>query len=447
MGKLDNRVAIVTGAAQGIGKAVADKLAAEGATVVGADIQDGTTMKVDVSKEADVERMVADTVAQHGKLDVLVNVAAIVPFTPWDEIDFAEWRRIMSVNLDGTFLTNYYAQKPMREAGYGRIVNIASNVILAGTPNLAHYVASKGGVWAFTRALARELGQYGITVNSVAPGTDRDRGRDGEPARGGVRVRADAAGDPAARRRGRHRARRRVPRSEEAGWVTGQMTRRRRRAHPQLMARRAGAILAVADVERSVAFYRDRIGFEVEAMYDDPPYATLTLAGSAPVARRAGTSGRRPAGRRAGRRPPTRRRRTSSLVVEVDDARAEHRRLAEAGVALPGRAVRAAVGRLPLLLRRPRRLPGRDRAARVKAVVLRAPGDVGVDEVPDPDDPRARRRDRRGTRDRDLRRRPLPLPRADARLRGGNGARARVRRRGRRGRAGRARHCGPASAS
>src|SRR5437763_14508252 len=76
----------------------------------------------------------------------------------------------MSVNLDGTFLTCYHAQKPMREAGYGRIVNIASNVILAGTPNLAHYVASKGGVWAFTRALARELGKYGITVNSVAPG-------------------------------------------------------------------------------------------------------------------------------------------------------------------------------------------------------------------------------------------------------------------------------------
>ena len=84
-----------------------------------------------------------------------MNVAAIVPFTPWDEVDFAEWRRIMSVNLDGTFLTNHYAQKPMREAGYGRIVNIASNVILAGTPNLAHYVASKGGVFAFTRALAR----------------------------------------------------------------------------------------------------------------------------------------------------------------------------------------------------------------------------------------------------------------------------------------------------
>src|SRR3989475_2624083 len=177
MGKLDNRVAIVTGAAQGIGKAVADKLAAEGATVVGADLQDGTTMKVDVSKEADVQLMVSDTVAEHGKLDVLVNVAAIVPFTPWDEVDFAEWRRIMSVNLDGTFLTNHYAQKPMREAGYGRIVNIASNVILAGTPNLAHYVASKGGVFAFTRALALDIGTYGSTVNLVAPRVTDTEGR------------------------------------------------------------------------------------------------------------------------------------------------------------------------------------------------------------------------------------------------------------------------------
>jgi pyridoxal 4-dehydrogenase len=223
MGKLDNRVAVVTGAAQGIGKAVAEKLTAEGATVVGADIQDGTTMKVDISKEDEVRRMVEETVSQHGQLDVLVNVAAIVPFTPWDELDFAEWRRIMAVNLDGTFLTNHYAQKPMREAGYGRIVNICSNVILAGTPNLAHYVASKGGVFAFTRALARELGKYGITVNAVAPGLTETEGVLASPHAESFdfvqllqciprrAVAADIA--PAVA----------FLASEEAGWVTGQL--------------------------------------------------------------------------------------------------------------------------------------------------------------------------------------------------------------------------------
>jgi len=186
MGKLDGRVAIVTGGAQGIGKAIVDKLAAEGAKVVVADANgDGAAsaapagghgMQVDISKEADAKRAVDETVDRYGRLDILVNNAAIVPFTSWDDVDFAEWRRIMSVNLDGTFLMIYNAQKPMRDAGYGRIVNIASNVVLAGTPNLAHYVASKGGVFAFTRALARELGRYGITVNAVAPGLTATEG-------------------------------------------------------------------------------------------------------------------------------------------------------------------------------------------------------------------------------------------------------------------------------
>jgi len=129
----------------------------------------------------------------------------------------------MSVNLDGLFLMMKAVEQPMREAGYGRIVNVSSNVILAGTPNLAHYVASKGGVWAFTRAAARELGKYGITVNSVAPGLTETEGVMASPhaeafdfvqalqcipRRGEA---ADIAPSVA------------FLASEEAGWVTGQL--------------------------------------------------------------------------------------------------------------------------------------------------------------------------------------------------------------------------------
>ena len=231
MGKLDGRVAIVTGGGQGIGKAIADKLAEEGASVVVADVkgaeaaapEGGLGLEVDVSKEEDVKRMVDETVGAYGKLDVLVNNAAIVPFTAWDDIDFAEWRRIMSVNLDGTFLACHYGHKPMREAGYGRIVNLASNVVLAGTPNLAHYVASKGGILGFTRALAREIGQYGITVNAVAPGLTATEGVMASPHKEAFEfvqmlqaiprqgIAADIA--PAVA----------FLASEEAGWITGQM--------------------------------------------------------------------------------------------------------------------------------------------------------------------------------------------------------------------------------
>jgi len=186
--KHEDRVAIVTGSAQGIGTAIARKLSEEGASLVIADINgEGATevagslpkaiaVTVDTSSEDQVGVLVDETIEKFGKVDVLVNNAAIVPFTEWDDIDFAEWRRIMSVNLDGVFLTSRAVYPHMREADFGRIVNIASNVFVAGTPNLAHYVASKGGVVGFTRALATELGRYGITVNAVAPGLTETEG-------------------------------------------------------------------------------------------------------------------------------------------------------------------------------------------------------------------------------------------------------------------------------
>jgi pyridoxal 4-dehydrogenase len=186
--KLADRVAIVTGAAQGIGRAIAEKLDAEGASVVIADInlegaqqaaaalERGSAAEVDVSSEQSVAAMVDGVLADHGRIDALVNNAAMVPFIAWDDVDLAHWQKIIDTNLTSVYLCSRAVWAPMRDAGYGRITNVASNTVVAGTPNMAAYVAAKGGVWGFTRALATEVGGQGITVNAVAPGLTASEG-------------------------------------------------------------------------------------------------------------------------------------------------------------------------------------------------------------------------------------------------------------------------------
>jgi pyridoxal 4-dehydrogenase len=181
--RFKGRVAVVSGAAQGIGKAVALRLGEEGAIVFAVDINgegaaatakeiggESMSSQCDIGDPNSVSKLFAAVAGKARRLDVLVNVAAIVPFVKWDELTFDEWRRVMRVNLDGLYLMCRAGSDMMRTTGYGRIVNFSSNSIFAGTPNMAHYVASKGGVLTFTRALATELGPYKITANSICPG-------------------------------------------------------------------------------------------------------------------------------------------------------------------------------------------------------------------------------------------------------------------------------------
>ncbi len=181
------RVAIVTGAGRGIGATFARALAAEGARVTVADIIDtartvaaakqagGEAIGVacDVTKPAEVASMVAATVKEFGKIDILITNAALfadLRIGSFLDIDEEEWDRVMRINTRGAFTCVKAAVPEMRKNGYGKILNIASGTVFKGVPYLLHYVSSKGAIVAFTRALAREVGEHGICVNCLAPG-------------------------------------------------------------------------------------------------------------------------------------------------------------------------------------------------------------------------------------------------------------------------------------
>lgn len=177
------RTAIVTGAGSGIGRAILNRLAADGVVVVGLDVA-GTDASVpvgcrlvtcDVTDEEAVAYVVAKVVEERGRVDVLVNVAGVTTSGfPIEELDLAEWNRVVAVNLTGTFLTIKHCVPSMKKQGHGAIINIASSS--ASRPSQAGqaaYVASKGGVAAMTRLLCLELASAGITVNAISPGVTR----------------------------------------------------------------------------------------------------------------------------------------------------------------------------------------------------------------------------------------------------------------------------------
>lgn len=188
MGRLDGRVALVTGAAQGIGAAFAKGLAAEGAKVVISDLDPGGAVidsirqgggeaidvQTDVSEESSAKRAVAASISAFGRLDILVNNASVftaVERKKFDEISVEEWDKVCAVNIRGLWLMCKAAVPEMRKNGSGKIINISSGRVYKGAPFFLHYDASKAAAIGITRSLARELGSDNICVNAIAPGS------------------------------------------------------------------------------------------------------------------------------------------------------------------------------------------------------------------------------------------------------------------------------------
>jgi NAD(P)-dependent dehydrogenase (short-subunit alcohol dehydrogenase family) len=192
--RLSGKVAIVTGGARHIGAGYCRRLAAEGAAVVIADVLDGggvakeiaaaggkaIALKVDVSREEDTARMAAEALQAFGRIDVLVNNAAIflnLQRHPFYEISAEEWDRVSAVNIKGPFLCAKAVFPQMKQQRSGKIINISSSTVFAGTPLFLHYVASKAALVGMTRSLAREVGEFGICVNAIAPGLVQHEGQ------------------------------------------------------------------------------------------------------------------------------------------------------------------------------------------------------------------------------------------------------------------------------
>ncbi len=182
------RVAVVTGGAAGMGREIALRLARDGADVAVLDLADGAgtveaveaegrraiALSCDVTDPDSVAAAATAVAAQLASADILVNNVGIYPYDAFTDIDLESWRRVMRINLDSVFIVSAAFLPPMRGRGWGRIINMASNTFHGGDyPSYVHYIASKGGVIGFTRALASEVGPDNVTVNGIAPGLTR----------------------------------------------------------------------------------------------------------------------------------------------------------------------------------------------------------------------------------------------------------------------------------
>jgi NAD(P)-dependent dehydrogenase (short-subunit alcohol dehydrogenase family) len=197
---LDGRIAVISGAASGIGQPSAVRLATEGARIVVADRENAkqtldlittaggmaTAIVCDVSDPASVAELKNTVEANIGLCDILVNNAGIYPAQRFDEITFEDWRRVLSVNLDSMFLMTKAFADGMRQRGWGRVINIASDTVSLLVPEFVHYITSKAGVIGFTRSIATEFGAQGLTANAIAPGLTRTPGSLSRKEAGGM---------------------------------------------------------------------------------------------------------------------------------------------------------------------------------------------------------------------------------------------------------------------
>ncbi|MEP7029825.1 MAG: SDR family NAD(P)-dependent oxidoreductase [Pseudolabrys sp.] len=185
-----DKVAVITGGANGIGQAFAKRLAEDGVHIAVVDVvtgaatvklveaagRDAIAIECDVSSEASVAAMAKQVNAKFSHVDIVVNCAGIFPQKEFADMAFADWRKVLSINLDGTFLVSSAFVSGMRKRKWGRVVNMASSTLGSVVTGFAHYAASKGGIVGFTRALASDLAADGITVNAISPGLTRSPG-------------------------------------------------------------------------------------------------------------------------------------------------------------------------------------------------------------------------------------------------------------------------------